>query len=52
MDISEGDNGQTMQTDLCITLESRGTGLLREANFILNSVNDNTGETGREGKTE
>ena len=42
--VMEGDNGDMMQTVVCIVLEDRAGGLQREANFRLSSVTGTAGE--------
>ena len=42
--VPEGNNGDMMQADLCITLEERNGGLQREARFLLTSVPGTAGE--------
>ena len=42
--IPEGNNGDLMQANLCITLDDRAGGLQREARFILTTVMGTAGE--------
>ena len=42
--VPEGNNGDMMQADLCITLVERNSGLQREARFLLTFVSGTAGE--------
>ena len=42
--VQEGNNGNMMSTDLCITLEETAGGLQREARFLLSTVTGTAGE--------
>ena len=42
--VAEGNNGDMMQANLCITLEERNGGLQREAHFLLTSAPGTAGE--------
>lgn len=44
MTVSEGDDGEMRQTDLCITLEDRPGIAARELRFQLTSVTGSAGE--------
>ena len=41
----EGDNGDMMQSELCIILQNVAGGLEREANFRLSSISGSAGES-------